>query len=106
MRRTITNEEAEKRRRNLAGLSDSQLDWAKRNAPWAHDHHEAGDTEHESGGQVITWVSGKCYWTTPGAAFSGMSRTTKVCKDPPKPDNELFTDMRKKLDDRGSTRDP
>jgi cytoskeletal protein RodZ len=106
VRRKTNNEEAEKRRRSLAGPSDSQLDWARNNAPLLPDHHEAGDTERAAGGQVITWVNDKCYWTTSGATSAGMSQTTKVCKDPPKLDDELFKDMRKKLDDRDSTRLP
>jgi len=103
VRQQTNSEETEKRRRNLAGPSNSQLDWAKHNARLVPDHHEMGDTEHGPGGQVINWVNNKCYWTTRGA---GMSQTTKVCKDPPKPDDELFKDMRKKLDDRDSTRIP
>jgi hypothetical protein len=106
VRRKTNNEEAEKRRRSLAGPSDSQFDWARNNAPLPPDQHEAGDTERAAGGQVTTWVNDKCYWTTSGATSAGMSHTTKVCKDPPKPADELFKGMRKKLDDRDSTRLP
>jgi hypothetical protein len=65
-----------------------------------------GDTEGAAGGRVITWVSDKCYWTTSGATTAGIPQTTKVCKDPPKADEELFKDMRKKLDDTDTSRLP
>jgi hypothetical protein len=103
--RKIENDEAERRRRNLAGPSDSQLDWARNNAPLVHSHHE-GDTEHAEGGEVITWIDDKCYWTTHGITTFGMPQTSKVCKDPPKAETELFKDMRKKLDERDTSRTP
>src|SRR5450631_1266974 len=106
LRRKIDNDEAEKRRRSLAGPSDSQLDWARNNAPLLHEHHETGDTERAAGGQAITWVNDKCFWTTSGATTAGMPQATKVCKDPPKADEELFKDMRKNLDDRYTSRLP
>jgi hypothetical protein len=106
LRRKIDNEEVEKRRRSLAGPSGSQLDWARNNAPLVHDHHETGDTERAAGGQVITWVNNKCYWTTSSATTAGIPQTTKVCKDPPNADEELFKDMRKKLDDTDTSRLP
>jgi hypothetical protein len=56
--------------------------------------------------ELITWVDDKCYWTTHGITTFGMPQTSKVCKDPPKPDSELFKDMRKKLDERPMGRAP
>jgi hypothetical protein len=35
-----------------------------------------------------------------------MPQTSKVCKDPPKPETELFKDMRKKLDEGAKGRAP
>jgi hypothetical protein len=35
-----------------------------------------------------------------------MPQTTKVCKDPPKPETDLFKDMRKKLDAGAKRRVP
>jgi hypothetical protein len=35
-----------------------------------------------------------------------MPQTTKVCKNPPKTDAELFNEMRKKLDERDTSRTP
>lgn len=103
-RRQTDNEEMEQRRKNLAGPSDAQLDWARNNAPLIRPHPEAGDTERAEGGQVITWVSDKCHWTTASAPW--MSQTTKICKDPPKPEDEIFKDMRKERDDRERERLP
>jgi hypothetical protein len=42
--------------------------------------HKAGDTEHFDGGEVITWVNERCYYTNrPGPiGFGGTSQ--KVCK--------------------------
>jgi hypothetical protein len=100
------DDEAEKRRRNLAGPSDSQLDWARNNAAPRRDHHEAGDEERAEGGELITWVSDKCYWTTHGFTTLGMPQTQKICKDPFKPNTEMFKDMGKKLDERAINRLP
>jgi hypothetical protein len=57
-----------------------------------------GDSERAEGGELITWVDDKCYYTTHGVTTFGMPQTRKVCKDPPQADTELFKDMRKKLD--------
>jgi hypothetical protein len=97
-RRNSDKEESERRRRNLAGPSESQLMWWKNNAPLSRDH-KFGDTEHAEGGELIAWMDDKCYYTTHGISTSGMPQTSQVCKDPPKPETELFKDMRKKLDE-------
>jgi hypothetical protein len=104
-RRQSDREESERRRRNLAGPSESQLEWWRNNAPLARDH-QLGDTEHAGGGEIITWVNDKCYYTTHGITTFGMPQTSKVCKDPPKPETELFKDMRKKLDESAKRRVP
>jgi hypothetical protein len=96
-RRQSDREENERRWRNLAGPSESQLEWWKNNAALAGDH-KLGDTEHAEGGELITWMNDKCYFTTHGVTTFGMPQTSQVCKDPPKPETELFKDMRKKLD--------
>jgi hypothetical protein len=104
-RRQSDKEETERRRTNLAGPSESQLEWWGNNTPLARDH-QLGDTEHAEGGEIITWVNGKCYFTTHGISTFGMPQTSQVCKDPPKPETELFKDMRKKLDERTKGRAP
>lgn len=106
VRRRIDDAEAERRRRNLAGPSESQLDWARNNAAVTGEDHKLGDSERAEGGEMITWVSDKCYWTTHGATIYGMLQTAKVCKDPPKADAELFKEMRTKLDEREASRTP
>jgi hypothetical protein len=105
-KRKVDNDEAERRRRNLAGPSDSQLDWARNNAAIVGEHHKLGDGERAEGGEAITWENDKCYWTTHGVTIYGMPQTSKVCKDPPKADAELFKEMRKKLDERDTGRTP
>jgi hypothetical protein len=102
----MDNEEQAGRWRNLAGPSDSQLDWAKSNAPPVSERHKLGDSERAEGGGVITWENDRCYWTTRGITSFGMPQTSKVCKDPPKPEVELFKDMQKKLDERDARRTP
>ena len=104
-RRQSDKEENERRWRNLAGPSESQLEWWKNNAPLARDH-QLGDSENSEGGELITWVDDKCYYTTHGITTFGMPQTRKVCKDPPKPETDLFKDMRKKLDERPKGRAP
>lgn len=104
-RRQTDKEENEKRWRNLAGPSESQLEWWRNNTPLARDH-QLGDTEHAEGGEIITWVNDKCYFTTHGITTFGMPQTSKVCKDPPKPETDLFKDMRKKLDEGAKGRVP
>jgi hypothetical protein len=104
-RRQSDKEENERRWRNLAGPSESQLEWWRNNAPLARDHL-AGDTEHAEGGELITWVNDKCYFTTHGITTFGLPQTSKVCKDPPKPETDLFKDMRKKLDEGAKGRAP
>jgi hypothetical protein len=44
-------------------------------------------------------MNDECYFTTHGINTFGMSQTSQVCEDPPKPETELFKDMRKKLDE-------
>jgi hypothetical protein len=104
-RRQSDKEESEKRRRDLAGPSESQLEWWRNNTPLARDH-QLGDTEHVEGGEIITWMNDKCFYTTHGITTFGMPQTSQVCKDPPKPETELFKDMRKKLDGRPMGRAP
>jgi hypothetical protein len=105
VRRQSDQEDAERRWRNLAGPSGSQLQWWKDNAPLIRDHR-SGDNEKAEGGELITWVNDKCYFTTHGITTFGMPQTSEVCKDPPKPDTELFKDMRKKLDERSKASSP
>jgi hypothetical protein len=105
-RRQSDKEESERRWRNLAGPSESQLEWWRNNAPLARDRHLSGDGEHADGGELITWVDDKCYYTTHGITTFGMPQTSMVCKDPPKPETELFKDMRKKLDEGAKGRAP
>jgi hypothetical protein len=105
-RRQSDKEESERRRRNLAGPSESQLEWSRNNVPLVRDYHQLGDSEHAEGGEIITWVNDKCFYTTHGITTFGMPQTSKVCKDPPKPETELFKDMRKKLDERTKGRAP
>jgi hypothetical protein len=104
-RRQSDKEESERRRRNLAGPSESQLEWWRNNTPLALDH-QLGDTEHAEGGEIITWMDDKCYFTTHGITTFGLPQTSQVCKDPPKPETELFKDMRKKLRERTKGRAP
>ena len=105
-RRQANEEENERRRRNLAGPSESQLEWSRNNVPLIRGYHQLGDDERAEGGELITWVNDRCYYTTHGAATFGMSPTSKVCKDPPKPETDLFKDMRKQLDDSSKGRAP
>lgn len=106
-KRLADQAENEKRRRNLAGPSDSQLEWWKNNAPLAPDHHLFGDDERAEGGELVTWMNDKCFYTTTkGITTFGMPQTSMVCKDPPKADGELFKDMRKKLDERAKGNAP
>jgi hypothetical protein len=105
-RRQSDKEENERRWRNLAGPSESQLEWSRNNAPLIHGYHQLGEDERAEGGELITWVNDKCYYTTRGITTFGMPLSTKVCKDPPKPETDLFKDMRKKLDDSANGRAP
>jgi hypothetical protein len=105
-RRQANKEENERRWRNLAGASESQLEWSRNNVPLIRDYHQFGDDERAEGGELITWVNDKCYYTTQGATAFGMPRTSMVCKDPPKPETDLFKDMRKKLDNSAQGRAP
>jgi hypothetical protein len=104
--RQAEQKENEKRWRNLAGPSESQLEWWRNNAPLIRDYHLLGDDERAEGGEQITWVDDKCYYTTHGITTLGMPQTSKVCKDPPKPETHLFKDIRKKLDDAAKGRAP
>jgi hypothetical protein len=105
-RRQANQEEDERRLRNLAGPSESQLQWSRNNVPLIRNYHQFGDDERAAGGELITWVNDKCYYTTHGATTFGMPLTGMVCKDPPKPETDLFKDMRKKLDDGAKGRAP
>jgi hypothetical protein len=105
-RRQANQEQDEKRLRNLAGPSESQLEWSRNNVPLIRNYHQFGDDERAEGGELITWVNDKCFYTTHGAATFGMPQTSMVCKDPPKPETDLFKDMRKKLDDGAKGRAP
>jgi hypothetical protein len=105
-RRQADKEENERRWRNLAGPSQSQLEWSRNNAPLVRGYHQFGDEEHAEGGELIAWVNDKCYYTTHGITTFGMPQTSMVCKDPPKPETELFKDMRKKLDEGAKGRAP
>jgi hypothetical protein len=98
-RRQSEKEGNERRRRNLAGPQDSQLEWSRNNVPLVRDYHQLNDTEHAEGGEVITWMNDKCFYTNHGITTFGLPQTSMVCKDPPKPETELFKDMRKKLDE-------
>jgi hypothetical protein len=105
-RRQSDKEESERHWRNLAGPSESQLEWWRNNTPLARDRHLSGDSEHAEGGELITWVDDKCFYTTHGITTIGMPQTSMVCKDPPKPETELFKDMRKTLDEGAKGRAP
>jgi hypothetical protein len=105
-RRRSESEENERRRRNLAGPSDSQLEWSKNNVPLIRDYHQRNDIEHAEGGEIITWMNDKCFYTTQGISTFGLPQTSMVCKDPPKPETDLFKDMRKKLDESTKGRAP
>jgi hypothetical protein len=105
-RRQLDKEENERRWRNLAGPSDSQLEWSRHNAPLTRGYHQFGDDEHAEGGELITWVNDRCYYTTHGPTTFGMPFTSKVCKDPPKPETDLFKDMRKRLDESAKGPNP
>jgi hypothetical protein len=98
-RRQSDKEENERQWRNLAGPSDSQLEWSRNNVPLIRDYHQLGDDERAGGGALITWVNDRCYYTTQGVTTFGMPQTTEVCKDPFKPKTDLFKDMHKKLGD-------
>ena len=98
-RRQAEEEENERRRRNLAGPSDSQLEWSRHNMPLDRDYHQFNDAERAEGGELITWMNDKCFYTNRGITTFGLPQTRMVCKDPPKPETDLFKDMRKKLDE-------
>jgi hypothetical protein len=98
-RRQAEEEGSERRRRNLAGPSDSQLEWSRDNAPLVRNYHQLNDAEHAEGGELISWRNDKCFYTNRGITTFGLPQTSLVCKDPPKPETELFKDMRKKLDE-------
>jgi hypothetical protein len=105
-RRQSDKEGNERRWRNLAGPSDSQLEWSRNNAPLIRDYHQFGDSERADGGELITWMNDKCFSTTHGLTTFGLPQTGMVCKDPPKPETDLFKDMRKKLDEGAKGRAP
>jgi hypothetical protein len=105
-RRQSEKEANERRWRNLAGPSDSQLAWSRINVPLVRDHHLLNDTEHAEGGELITWMNDKCFYTNHGITTFGLPQTSLVCKDPPKPETDLFKDMRKKLDEGAKGRAP
>lgn len=101
--RSIQEKEAERNRRNLSGPPESDLANARGNAS-IRPHH--GDVENAAGGEAITWLNDKCFWTTRGIGFDGTPQVAKVCKDPPKRETELFKDLKKKLDESDSQRLP
>jgi hypothetical protein len=105
-RRQADKEENERRRRNLAGPSDSQLEWSRNNVPLLRDYHQLNDIERAEGGEIVTWMNDKCFYTTHGISTIGLPHTSMVCKDPPKPETDLFKDMRKKLDNSAQGRAP
>ena len=105
-RRQSDKEENERRWRNLAGPSDSQLKWSRNNVPLIRDYRQFGDDQRAEGGELITWANDKCYYTTHGITTFGMPQSSQVCKDPPKPQTDLFKDMRKKLDEGAKGRAP
>jgi len=102
----LDHDEQLRQHRNLAGPSDSQLQRAREIAPITSEHHEPGNSERSEGGEVITWENDKCYFTNHGTTTFGPPQTSRVCKDPPKPETELFKDMQKSLDDRVTNRTP
>lgn len=89
----------ERRWRNLAGPSDSQLQWWRNNAPVMRDSPHGGDEERAEGGELIAWMNSKCFYTTHGLTTLGLPQMGTVCKDPPKPETDLFKGMRKSLED-------
>ena len=105
-RRQTEEEGNERRRRNLVGLSDSQLEWSRHNVPLPRNYHQLNDAESAEGGELITWMNDKCFYTNRGITTFGLPQTSLVCKDPPKPETDLFKDLRKKLDEsaKGPTR--
>jgi hypothetical protein len=105
-RRQSDQEGNERRWRNLAGPSDSQLEWSRNNVPLVRDRHQRNDIEHAEGGEIITWMNDKCFYTNHGITTFGLPQTGMVCKDPPKPETDLFKDMRKKLDESAKGRAP
>jgi hypothetical protein len=105
-RRQSDKERNERRWRNLAGPSDSELERSKNNAPLIRDYHQLNDTEHAQGGEIITWMNDKCFYTNRGITTFGLPETSMVCKDPPKPETDLFKDMRKKLDEAAKGQAP
>jgi hypothetical protein len=98
-RRQSDKERNERRWRNLAGPSDSQLEWSRNNVPLVRGYHQLNDAERAEGGELITWMNDKCFYTNHGITTFGLPQTSMVCKDPPKPETDLFKDMRKKLDE-------
>jgi hypothetical protein len=105
-RRESDDQAAQRRRRNLAGPSDSQLEWSRNNVPPVGGYHQLGDLESAPGGELITWMNDKCFYTNHGITTFGLPQTSKVCKDPPKPQTDLFKDMRKRLDESAQARAP
>ena len=105
-RRQADEEGNEGRRRNLAGLSDSQLEWSRHNVPLVRNYHQRNDAERAEGGELITWMNDKCFYTNRGITTFGLPQTSLVCKDPPKPETDLFKDMRKKLDESAKGPNP
>jgi hypothetical protein len=78
----------------------TRLEKGNRNlVPVPGAQHKAGRSERSEGGEVITWEDDECFWTTRGINPNGMPETKKICKDPFKPDVQMFKDMRKKLDE-------
>lgn len=106
VQQVLNHDEELRQHRNLAGPSDSQLQRAREIAPSTSEHHEPGKSERSEGGEVITWENDQCYITNHGTTTFGPPQTLRVCKDPPKPETQLFKDMQKSLDDRVTNRTP
>lgn len=71
-----------------------------------NEHHLFGDSERAEGGELIDWTNDQCYWATRPITTFGMPQTSKICKDPFKPDGNFFKAMHKKLDERETSHTP
>jgi len=98
----IANAEQDKLHRNLSGPSPAQLEWIRKNAPSRDSQHHAGDTDYFDGGEIITWVSDRCYYSTAGKAVYGPGlQTVRICKKPGRAARgDLLNNMQQYLDER------
>ena len=65
--------------------------------PEPGSQHVAGDTEHREGGEVITWISDRCYYTNkppPGPDLGPLRLNHPICRSG-KPQYEDFETWRK-----------